>query len=123
MNVQLPAAASLERTDAVARKVDGIVSKTPGVKDVTTVAGFSLLTRVSTTNSAFYFVTLKPWDERSAAGLDSGAILAKINGQLHAQVPEAVAFAFSPPAIPGLGNSVGFSLAAGPQRRHGGGSR
>ncbi len=110
MNVQLPAAASLERTDAVARKVDGLVSKTPGVKDVTTVAGFSLLTRVSTTNSAFYFVTLKPWDERSAAGLDSRAILAKINGQLHTQVPEAVAFAFSPPAIPGLGNSVGFSL-------------
>jgi len=55
-------------------------------------------------------VNLKPWDERGAAGLDARAILANINRQLSAQVPEAVAFAFNPPAIPGLGSSVGFSF-------------
>jgi len=110
MNVQLPAAASLQRTDAVARKIEAILAKVPGIRGYTTVAGFSLLTRVSTTNNAFYFVNLKPWDERGAAGLDARAILANINRQLSAQVPEAVAFAFNPPAIPGLGSSVGFSF-------------
>jgi HAE1 family hydrophobic/amphiphilic exporter-1 len=110
MNVQLPPAASLERTDKVARKIEGILAKTPGVKDYTTIDGFSLLTRVSTTNSAFYFVTLKPWTERSSSGLASGSILANINRQLFSQVPEAIAFAFSPPAIPGFGSAGGFSL-------------
>ncbi len=110
LNAQLPPAASLERTDAVTRKIDAILSKTAGVKDFTTIAGFSLLTRVSTTNSAFYFVTLKPWDERTSPSLDSKAILGNINRQLFSQIPEAISFAFSPPAIPGFGSATGFSL-------------
>ncbi|HXU47645.1 MAG TPA: multidrug efflux RND transporter permease subunit [Candidatus Binatia bacterium] len=110
MNVQLPPAASLERTDAVARKIENILAKTPGLEDYTTIDGFSLLTRVSTTNSAFYFVSLKPWSERGAANLSADAITANINRQLAMQVPEAVAFAFGPPPIPGLGNAGGFSL-------------
>jgi HAE1 family hydrophobic/amphiphilic exporter-1 len=110
MNVQLPPAASLERTDVVTRKIDGILAKISGVQDYTTIDGFSLLTRVSTTNSAFYFVTFKPWDERSKSGLTSTAILANINRQLLTQIPEAIAFAFSPPAIPGFGSAGGFSL-------------
>ncbi len=108
MNVQLPPAASLERTDAVARKIEGILAKTPGLEDYTTIDGFSLLTRVSTTNSAFYFLSLKPWSERG--NLSADAILANINRQLAMQVPEAVAFAFGPPPIPGLGSAGGFSL-------------
>ena len=110
MNVQLPPAASLERTDEVARKIEGILARTPGVQDYTTIDGFSLLTRVSTPNSAFYFVALKPWGERTTSTLASRAIIANINRQLTAQVPEAIAFAFNPPAIPGLGNAGGFSL-------------
>jgi hydrophobic/amphiphilic exporter-1 (mainly G- bacteria), HAE1 family len=110
LNVQLPPAASLERTDAVARKIEGILTKTEGVATFAAIDGFSLLTRVATTNNAFYFVTLKPWDERGGAGRDARAILANINRQFAADIPEAVAFAFSPPAIPGLGNSTGFSF-------------
>src|SRR3984957_5141757 len=110
MNVQLPPAASLERTDVVTRKIEGILAKTPGVRDYTTIDGFSLLTRVSTTNSAFYFVTFKPWDERSKSDLTSDKILASVNGQLFSQVPEAIAFAFNPPAIPGFGSAGGFSF-------------
>jgi hydrophobic/amphiphilic exporter-1 (mainly G- bacteria), HAE1 family len=110
MNVQLPPAASLERTDEVARKIEGILAKTPGVENYTTIAGFSLLTRVSTSNNAFYFVVLKPWDQRTGPGLDARSVMANINGQLATQIQEAVAFAFSPPAIPGFGSSVGFSL-------------
>src|SRR4029077_16260614 len=81
LNAQLPPAASLERTDQVARQIEGILKQTPGVQDYTTVAGFSLLTRVATPNNCFYFVTLKPWDERTATSLDSRAILANINLQ------------------------------------------
>jgi HAE1 family hydrophobic/amphiphilic exporter-1 len=110
LNVQLPPAASLERTDAVARKIETILANTPGVQSYVTIDGFSLLTRVSTSNTAFYFVDLKPWSERTKASLSSEAILGNINRQLFAQVPEAVAFGFDPPAIPGFGSAGGFSL-------------
>ena len=110
MNAQLPPAASLERTNEVTVKIDKVLASTPGVQDYTTIAGFSLLTRVSTTNTAFYFVTLKPWAERTKSGLDAQSVLANINRQLFTQVSEATAFAFSPPAIPGFGNAGGFSL-------------
>ena len=68
------------------------------------------MTRVSTTNTAFYFVTSSPGTREPQPAWSREAILANINRQLFAQVPEAVAFAFSPPAIPGLGNAGGFSL-------------
>jgi multidrug efflux pump len=110
LNVQLPPAASLERTDAVTRKIEKILANTPGVQTYTTIDGFSLLTRVSTTNSAFYFINLKPWSERTAADLEAKAILANINRQLFMQIHDATAFAFSPPAIPGFGSAGGFSF-------------
>ena len=68
MNIQLPPAASLDRTDAVAHKVDDILKHTDGVVNFNTIVGFSLLTRVTASNNAFYFVQLKPWDERHVAG-------------------------------------------------------
>jgi len=107
MNVQLPAAASLERTDQVSRKIEGILAKTEGVQYYNTIGGFSLLNRVSASYNGFFFVALKPWGERK---LEAKEILAKINGALATDVPEAMAFAFMPPAIPGLGNSGGFSF-------------
>src|SRR5439155_1569036 len=110
VNVQLPPAASLERTDEVCRKIDRILAETKGVDLAATIAGFSLLTRVSATNTAFYFVALKPWDDRRPAPLHARAIVDSLNRRLATQVPEAVAFGFMPPSIPGLGNSGGFSL-------------
>src|SRR5690348_6358411 len=95
LNVQLPPAASLERTQAVTTRVDDVLTHTPGVKEFTTINGFSLLTRVATSNNGFYFVTLKPWDERTGPGEDAKGILANINRQLATKIPEAVAFAFS----------------------------
>src|SRR5438270_11427313 len=108
--IQLPPAASLERTDAVTRKVEAIVAKTEGVKSTGAIIGFSLLTRVSSTYNAFLFVQLKPWSEREGAALEARSILRNLNRALAAQVPEATAFAFSPPAIPGFGNAGGFSM-------------
>ena len=109
-NVQLPAAASLERTEAVTKKVEGILAKTEGVQAYSSIIGFSLLSRVSSTYNAFMFIQLKPWSQREGAALDARGILRSVNRALAAQVPEATAFAFSPPAIPGFGNAGGFSM-------------
>ena len=64
LNVQLPDAASLQRTDDVCRKVEKILAETKGVRYYNTVAGFSLLSYVSATYNGFFFVSLQPWDER-----------------------------------------------------------
>jgi HAE1 family hydrophobic/amphiphilic exporter-1 len=110
LNVQLPSAASLERTDLVCKKVEGILAKTEGVADYNTVAGFSLLTRVSASYNGFFFVALKPWDERNSTRLEARGILSTLNAELAKEVPEATAFAFMPPSIPGLGSAGGFSF-------------
>jgi multidrug efflux pump len=110
LNVQLPPAASLERTDEVLKKVEGILGKTEGVKSYNTIGGFSLLTRVSASYNGFFFVGLKPWDERRSKELEAPGIAASLNRQFVNQVPEAMAFAFMPPSIPGLGASGGFSF-------------
>ena len=107
--LQLPDASSLERTDQAARKIEDILSKIPGVKYTTSVVGFSLLSLVQNTYSAFFFVTFKPWSERTRPEEQYTAIKANINKQL-AGVTEGLAFAFPPPAIPGVGTSGGFQF-------------
>src|SRR5215813_2047831 len=110
LNVQLPAAASLERTDQVLKKVEGILGKTEGVKFYNTIGGFSLLTRSSASYQGFFFIGLKPWDERKSESLSVQGIVRSLNAALASQVPEAMAFAFLPPSIPGLGSAGGFSF-------------
>ena len=109
VNLQLPIAASLERTDEVAAKIENALAKTPGVEHTTSVIGFSLLSFVRTSYNAFFFVTLKPWDERTSRSEQLQAIKQHINEQL-SSLPEGVAFSFSPPAIPGVGTSGGFTF-------------
>jgi hydrophobic/amphiphilic exporter-1 (mainly G- bacteria), HAE1 family len=109
LNVQLPFAASLDRTDEVCKKVENILEKTPGVKYYTTVIGFSLLSGVQSTYNAFFFVTLQPWGERKKAEEQYVAIKARLNKEL-GSLPEANAVAFSPPSIPGVGSSGGFTF-------------
>lgn len=110
LNVQLPEAASLERTDEVCRKIEKILAETEGVEAYNTIAGFSLLNRVSASYTGFFFVALKPWSERKSPELQASGILNTLNGRFAKEIPEAVAFGFGPPAIPGLGNSGGFSF-------------
>src|SRR5207245_8314794 len=109
-NLQRPDAASPRRTVEVRRKNEGLHKEYKGVQGVVTINGFSLLTRTSASYTAFFFVALDRWDKRRAAGLSSAEILASLNRALRAQVPEAIAFAFAPPAIPGIGNAGGFSF-------------
>ena len=107
LNVQLPPAASLQRTDAVARKVEAIMAKTPGISGYNAIVGFSVATRVTAPNNAFFFVGLEPWHERE---LGARAIVNQLNARFRAEIPEGVAIANMPPAIPGLGSQGGFSF-------------
>jgi HAE1 family hydrophobic/amphiphilic exporter-1 len=107
--LQLPDAASLERTDQACRKIEDFLSKTPGVKYTTSVIGFSLLSLVQNTYSAFFFVTFKPWSERTKPEEQYAAIKARLNQYL-GSLSEGIAFAFPPPAIPGVGTSGGFTF-------------
>jgi multidrug efflux pump len=107
LNIQLPPAASLERTDQVSKKVEAILKDTRGVQYTTAIDGFSLLNRVSASYNGFFFISLDPWGERKQTAQE---IVKSVNARLNNEVPEAIAFAFSPPAIPGLGNSGGFSF-------------
>ena len=107
--IQLPDAASLQRTDEASRKVEAILARTPGVAGFTTINGFSLLSGVSNTYSAFFFITLKPWSDRKAPEEHADALLRSLNREL-STVREGFAFAFAPPAIPGIGASGGVTF-------------
>src|SRR4029077_608667 len=109
INMQLPNAASLERTSDAARQVEDLLANTPGVQYTTSVVGFSLLSFVRTSYNAFYFVTLKPWSDRKSRAEQYQEINARLNQQL-SKLPEGIAFSFSPPAIPGVGTSGGFQF-------------
>jgi HAE1 family hydrophobic/amphiphilic exporter-1 len=109
-NMQLPDAASLERTGKGSRFVEQLIMETPGVESVTTVDGYSLLTSSSSSNNTFFFIWLKPWEERPGLRLSSFGIIQQLNKRLMEQFQDGVAMAFGPPAIPGLGNGSGFSM-------------
>jgi len=109
VNLQLPNSASLERTDRAAREIENILAKMPGVQYTTSVIGFSLLSYIQTSYNAFFFVTLKPWAERTDRSEEVQAIKQRLNQQL-SKLPQGSAISFSPPAIPGVGTSGGFTF-------------
>jgi hydrophobic/amphiphilic exporter-1 (mainly G- bacteria), HAE1 family len=109
INMQLPNSASLERTSAAAKQVEKVLADTPGVQYTTSVVGFSLLSYVRTTYNANFFVSLKPWADRKTQAEQYQAIKARLNQELK-RMPEGTVFAFSPPAIPGVGTSGGVSF-------------
>jgi len=109
INMQLPNAASLERTSAAAKQVEQVLAKTPGVQYTTSVVGFSLLSLVRTSYNAFFWVNLKPWDERQSRSEQYQAIKTRLNQELK-KLPEGTVFSFSPPAIPGVGTAGGVSF-------------
>jgi HAE1 family hydrophobic/amphiphilic exporter-1 len=109
VNMQLPNSASLERTSEAAEQVEKILAGMPGVKYTTSIIGFSLLSFVRTSYNGFFFVTLKPWDERTTREEQFQEIKARLNANL-SKLPAGIAFSFSPPAIPGVGTSGGFQF-------------
>jgi len=107
VNIQLPDAASLQRSDVVAKKVEKILKKYNEVEYITTATGFSLLSNSYASNSGFVFVSLKDWGKREKTAKE---IVRRLNVNFHLGINEAQVFAFGPPAIPGLGNGSGFTL-------------
>ena len=108
VNVQLPEASALARTNQVMQQVTALLKNTPGVDHVIAVSGFSLLSG-SSENVGLAFAILTPWDERRTPGLKLEGILARIRPRL-AAIPSANIFAFGRPAIQGLGNTSGFNF-------------
>ncbi len=110
LQIQLPDAASLQRTDAVMRKIDDVLAHTHGVQSFSGISGFSLLSNTSASYTGFYFLQLEPWEERKSAELSARGLMQSLNTKLRMEIPEAMAFAFGPPAIPGLGTAGGFTF-------------
>jgi HAE1 family hydrophobic/amphiphilic exporter-1 len=108
-NLSLPDGASLQRTAAACQRVQEILRNVPGVQDVTAAAGHSLLSGVSTTYSGLFFVTLKPWEERTKPEEQLRWMIARANEDL-SKIPEGTAFVFPPPDIPGIGTSSGVTF-------------
>ncbi len=109
VNVQLPDAASVSRTQAVIEEIDRIAAKTPGVANRISITGFSILTGVSGSNNGFMAIVYEPWDDRMSLEESQQAIIGHLRREF-SKVEEAVAIVFPPPAIDGLGNASGFQM-------------
>jgi len=107
VNIQLPNAASLQRTDVVAKHVEQILKRHEEIEYVTTAAGYSLISGTMSSNAGFIFISLRNWDMRDITALELVSIL---NKEFYVGIKGAQVFAFGPPAIPGLGNGSGFTL-------------
>jgi HAE1 family hydrophobic/amphiphilic exporter-1 len=107
--VQLPDAASQQRTQAVMRKIDTILVEMPGVADWITIGGLSLLDNSSASNAGTLFVTFDPWDARLKQGLTLDAMLNQMRMKF-GPIEDAIIFPFAPPAVRGIGVSGGFQM-------------
>ena len=108
--LQLPDAASLQRTEQVMAQVDKIIAEFDAVESYTSVSGFSMLTNTTQSNAGFIFVQLKDWEQRPDARDHAQNIARRLNAAFATRITEAIAFAFGPPAIPGLGTGSGFTM-------------
>ena len=109
INVQLPDAASKQRTQAVVDQVTDIAGSTPGVTDIVAITGYSFINGFRASNFASLLVMFEPWDERTSADESQAAILQSMNARM-AQIEEGVCMAFVMPSLPGLGVAGGFAL-------------
>ncbi|OAJ95712.1 efflux RND transporter permease subunit [Vibrio bivalvicida] len=112
VNVQLPDAASLSRTEEATEQLLEMVEQEPGVDGVTLVNGYAFMTGASASNGASLFIKLHDWDMRNALDGDHSAqgISRRINGRAAVELPQAVVFAMGPPAVPGMGAASGFEF-------------
>jgi multidrug efflux pump len=110
----MPEAASIDRTQAVAEKVDGILAKIPGVDNRTMLTGYSLLDSGFKTNAGTFFVTLKDFKERYESGetareQNARAVLTNLYREAQ-RIDEAIVMPVAPPSIPGIGTTGGFEF-------------
>jgi len=106
---QLPAGASLDRTEAVIREMSDIALKVPGIIDSVAFPGLSIAGFSAAPNEGVVFFGLAPFDERTTPELSKNAILGQVNGAIQ-RIQGARMFVVPPPAVEGLGNAGGFKL-------------
>jgi HAE1 family hydrophobic/amphiphilic exporter-1 len=109
LTIQLPNGASLQRSDAAVRKIEAILSEIPAVETDTSVVGVSFLSGVQNTYGSSFFIKLRPWDERRSKQEQAAELVRYLNRRL-GTLPEGIAFGITPPAIPGVGQSGGFTF-------------
>lgn len=107
--VNMPDAASLNRTEAVTDRITAAMQKDPYIQDVITINGFNLLTSSNQTSTASMFTILKPWDERTTQQASIRSQIGRLRG-IGAAIKDGQVFVFIPPAIPGLGTTGGFEF-------------
>ena len=106
-DVQLPEAASLNRTKEAIDRINSILRRNDNVQSVTSVAGFSILSGNQSPNSGLIFIRLKDWSQRK---MTAGQITTRLNEQLYYEINSAQVYTFGPPSIPGLGPGSGFTI-------------
>jgi hydrophobe/amphiphile efflux-1 (HAE1) family protein len=109
VNVQLPDAASLERTDAVVRRIEKTLLETEGIDTVVVIGGRSFISGVNGPNVASLFPRMKPWSERKRRDLQADAILGRLRANLGG-IQEASVVVFPPPPIRGISSGGGFQF-------------
>ena len=109
MNVELPEGASLQRTEAALKQINAILKDEPSLRYYTGIAGYSILSQTSSPRSALFFCELQPYPQRMTAAQQAPVIVANLNRKL-AALSSAQAFAFLPPAIPGIGQAGGVDF-------------
>src|SRR6478609_7291575 len=109
VNATLPRASSLERSEQIARQMESTMRETDGIKGCAIIGGYSALANAFSPEYLTFFCKLAPWDERQTPELHVAGIVKTLRGKL-AGVPGAIAFAFTPPTIPGFGAAGGFNF-------------
>jgi multidrug efflux pump subunit AcrB len=110
MGIQLPDAASDERTRAIMDQAQDIVLNTPGIAHGSAFAGQSFALGASGSNFGTMFVLLDPFGERAKKGLLSKRIIADLQKRFDEEISDAIAVVFEPPPIRGVGRAGGFKF-------------
>ena len=108
--VTMPDSASLQRTDAVMKQVETILAEYGAIQNATVIAGYSILSGTLQPNAGMAFIQLKDWDERTDATDHATEVVRRLNADFATHIKEGSAYAFGPPAIPGLGTGSGFTM-------------
>lgn len=110
LNVQLPDASSLERTQAVMQQIDEIARKTEGIAHTVGISGQSLLLNADAPNYGSLYLMLNPFDERNSASLSADAIAKELRAACREDIQEALVTVFGAPPVDGLGTTGGFTM-------------
>jgi hydrophobe/amphiphile efflux-1 (HAE1) family protein len=110
VTIQAPDGTTNEPLQGIASRVDALARALPGVVDTIRFDGLNPLTQVNQPNTAALYIILKHWSERTESSLRANALVARLQAELNEKVHDAVALAFPPPPIQGLGTTGGFEF-------------